>query len=132
MTANKNEQGSEPGRPAWATGLDLSPQAIRPTDETIKAWMWGQELVLRRLADAEIRVAELEKMVGNIEGPHGSRLCDCADIGDPEPPVSPRSGRVIAHHCDCRAVMAAAALLGSESLTAHAAECGSSAHGVSQ
>lgn len=61
MTANKNEQGSEPDRPAWAIELDLSPRAIRPTDETIKAWMWGQELVLRRLADAEMRVAALER-----------------------------------------------------------------------
>lgn len=59
MTEKKNEQGSEPGRPSWAAGLDLSPQAVRPTDETIKAWMWGQELVLRRLALAEMRVAEL-------------------------------------------------------------------------
>lgn len=67
MTESKNEQGSEPGRPSWAAGLDLSKRAIRPTDETIKAWMRGQELVLRRLADAEMRVAELEQALSRAE-----------------------------------------------------------------
>jgi len=59
MTANKNEQGSEPGRPAWAAGLDLSSEAYRPDDDHLTERHFHAG-IRRRLADAEMRVAELE------------------------------------------------------------------------
>ena len=63
MTANKYEQGSEPGRPAWAAGLDLHPMRMRATDEDLKLYAQDSRALLRRLADAEMRVAELERLL---------------------------------------------------------------------
>jgi hypothetical protein len=61
MTANKNN--AEAGRPAWAAGLDLSPELPRRLDDRlaldVKRWSESRS-TLRRLADAEMRVAELE------------------------------------------------------------------------
>lgn len=64
MTESKSEQGSEPDRPAWAVGLDLSPELPRRLDDRlaldVKRWSESRS-TLRRLADAEMRVAELEQ-----------------------------------------------------------------------
>lgn len=62
MTEKKNEQGSEPGRPSWAAGLDLSPELYRAFDNLLKVQIdphTTSHWVLRRLADAEMRIAEL-------------------------------------------------------------------------
>lgn len=64
MTENKNEQGSEPGRPAWAAGLDLSAEMTRASDRRLEltaAMRASAAPILRRLADAEMRVAQLER-----------------------------------------------------------------------
>jgi len=67
MTANKNEQGSEPGRPAWAAGFDLSPARPRVSDEDLRLFVQPFDLaVKRRLADAEMRVAELEWELASV------------------------------------------------------------------
>lgn len=70
MTANSEENKNE-SRPAWAEGLDLSPDKVRASDGTLKritdraveigvfqgaSW----RIVLRRLADAEMKLAELQ------------------------------------------------------------------------
>jgi hypothetical protein len=55
----------------------------------------------------------------------GSILCDCSDAD--APPTNPQTGAPMDHHCDCRAVEAAATVLGAYSLTTHARQCG---HGV--
>jgi hypothetical protein len=64
MTENMN---TEPGRPAWAAGLDLSAGRWRPDDQYL---MTHDDLHLglrRRLADAEMRVAELERLLGEAQ-----------------------------------------------------------------
>lgn len=54
-----------------------------------------------------------------IERP-GSVLCDCpAD----SPPTNPATAVGMDHHCDCRAVEAAALMLGAYSETQHARQC---------
>lgn len=66
MTANSEESRDWP---AWAEGLDLGPKRVRAFDHTLKrilgrlddhddrgAW----RIVLRRLADAEMKLAELQ------------------------------------------------------------------------
>lgn len=52
-----------------------------------------------------------------------SLLCDCGEYG---PPTAWRPGgnRVpIAHHCECRAVMASATVRRGQSMTLHELEC---------
>jgi hypothetical protein len=56
-----------------------------------------------------------------LEGQRGEGLCTCADADDD--PISIKTGEPMDHHCDCAAVEAAAAVLGSASLTRHHAEC---------
>jgi hypothetical protein len=66
MTEKNESTSSEPGRPAWAAGLLLSPDMTRASDRRLeltaglKATMHP---ILRRLADAETRVAELERQL---------------------------------------------------------------------
>lgn len=75
MTEKKNEQGSEPGRPSWAAGLDLSPEAQRVEDPMLERMIVRQApypertAILRRLADAEMRVAELESEIERLKRP---------------------------------------------------------------
>jgi hypothetical protein len=58
-----------------------------------------------------------------LEAP-GSPLCDChAGQGDVSPATSPRTGRLMAHHCDCMAVRTAAQVLGPGVLTQHERDC---------
>lgn len=57
----------------------------------------------------------------DLEAP-GSALCDC--MGADSLPTNARTGARMAHHCDCRAVEAAAVMVGAYSRTAHAAQCG--------
>lgn len=57
----------------------------------------------------------------DLEQP-GSILCDCTYADSL--PTNSRSGARMEHHCDCRAVEAAAVLLGAYTATRHAAECG--------
>lgn len=66
--------------------------------------------------------AVLEDFVRRVEGKRGFGLCDC-DGADSDP-VSPRDGAAMDHHCDCRAVVTAAALMGAYSETVHAKQCG--------
>lgn len=62
MTANENTQNEGPGRPSWAAGLDLSISRPRVSDEDLRLFVQPYDLaVKRRLADAEMRVAELER-----------------------------------------------------------------------
>lgn len=66
MTEKNESTSSEPGRPAWAAGLLLSPDMTRASDRRLeltaglKATMHP---ILRRLADAETRVAELQRQL---------------------------------------------------------------------
>lgn len=68
MTANSEENKNE-SRPEWAEGLDLTSGRVRAAGHTLKrilsrlddhndrgAW----RIVLRRLADAEMKLAELQ------------------------------------------------------------------------
>jgi hypothetical protein len=64
--------------------------------------------------------AVLESFVRQVEGKRGFGLCDC-DGADSDPT---RDGNPMDHHCDCRAVATAAALLGAYSKTVHAKQCG--------
>lgn len=69
------------------------------------------------LAVAATRLADVQC----VEGKRGEGLCDCEDAdGDP---TSPITGEPMDHHCECRAVQTAAALLGSVARTQHAARC---------
>lgn len=65
MTAKSEDTNEEPGRPAWAAGLDLSPELTRAEDVVLTdiiRWPSKEDLsIARRLADAEMRVAALEK-----------------------------------------------------------------------
>ena len=67
MTADEKNGASAP-MPAWAEGLDLNPHKVRASDHTLKrivesatkfATGASQRLVLRRLADAEMKLAAL-------------------------------------------------------------------------
>ena len=69
------------------------------------------------LAVAATRLADIQA----IEGPRGTGLCDC-DSNDDDP-ISPVTGDPMDHHCECRAVETAAAMLGSVARTQHAARC---------
>lgn len=65
---------------------------------------------------------EIRRAVATVlEGPR-SPLCDCDDSDSL--PTSPRTGMRLYHHCDCRAVASAAIVLGANSKTYHAHECG--------
>jgi len=88
MTANKNEQGSEPGRPVWAAGLDLSPELERATDEILSRQanlpFANGKRTLRRLADAEMRVAELEWELASVREHRGALQAATGMRGDPD------------------------------------------------
>lgn len=62
-----------------------------------------------------------EQFARNLEA-KGSPWCDCRHEGGNEP-TSPRTGELMAHHCECAAVKTAAAVLGPGKLTAHEQEC---------
>lgn len=57
-----------------------------------------------------------------IEGKRGTGLCGCDSADDP--PISWRTGEPMDHHCDCRAVETAAAILGDHTRTQHHMQCG--------
>jgi hypothetical protein len=59
--------------------------------------------------------------VRSVEGKRGEGLCDCDGADDD--PISPITGEPMDHHCECRAVLTAATLLGSVARTQHAARC---------
>lgn len=65
MTAKNENRETE--RPAWAADLDLSPELARVSDEVltdIVRWPSVEEYsIVRRLADAEMRVADLERLL---------------------------------------------------------------------
>jgi hypothetical protein len=54
-----------------------------------------------------------------------SELCDCDDP-DGEPPTN--NGERIDHHCECRAVLTSAQLLGGQRFTVHADQCSRELH----
>lgn len=66
MTENKNDNGIEPDRPAWAAGLDLSAERRRTSDADLVARIrdfTSLHAILRRLADAEMQEAALTEAV---------------------------------------------------------------------
>lgn len=60
-------------RPTWAAGLDLSPEVGRVSDHGLTEWVTlfqgNTHAVLRRLADTEMRVAQLEREVERLSRP---------------------------------------------------------------
>lgn len=127
--------------PRWtAETVDLVARALddagfliygqgRP-DEADDATPDAVKVVLTALADAGVLTAvggeTRQEWIASLErAPRGTGLCDCARPADDESvPTSPTTGRRMGHHCECRAVIAAATLLGAYSRTIHAAECG--------
>lgn len=69
------------------------------------------------------KVNNLEVTADVLESP-GSRMCNCDP--DDNPPISPTTGQRMAHHCECRAVLASEALRRGESRTLHAFACSGS------
>lgn len=53
----------------------------------------------------------------------GSLLCDCEPEAENNTPTNIKTGAVLDHHCECRAVLAAAAVLGGYENTIHASQC---------
>jgi hypothetical protein len=102
---------------------------IEVTDEMVEAfratpgtglWSTGDPDEGRRNGLA----AALAVFVQRIEGERDTGLCDCYEPSDPENvPMSPRTGELMNHHCECRAVLTAAVLLGSHAETQHAKQC---------
>lgn len=90
-----------------------------------------QQAELVALVESESKRADGERLRGyeraievlraKIEAA-GSPLCDC----EPEesPPTSPKTGERMPHHCECRAVLTAAVLIGAYTATEHAQQCG--------
>jgi hypothetical protein len=105
---------------------------IEVTDEMVATFDQGVDRETGYLSRPQAEVvragvsAVLALFVQNVEGQRGSGICDC-DCSDSEP-TSPRDGSAMDHHCDCRAVITAAMLLGAYSETVHARQCG---HGTS-
>jgi len=58
--------------------------------------------------------------VAAVEGV-ASPLCDCPR--NEEPPINPYTRQIMDHHCDCKAVTTAAALLGPGVSTRHGGQC---------
>lgn len=105
---------------------------IQVTDEMIAAFDEGVDRETGYLNRPKAKVvragvsAVLSLYVKRVEGGRGSGLCDC-DGADSDP-TNGDTGAPMDHHCDCRAVITAAMLLGAYSETTHAEQCG---HGTS-
>lgn len=100
---------------------------LDPSDDLLAAFDDGVERLgyRGRLESEVIRAglaAVLPVLIGRVEGPRGTGLCDCADTDSA--PTSWRTGEPMDHHCDCRAVEAAAVLLGGRGQTRHHTACG--------
>lgn len=101
---------------------------IEPTPEMIAAFdaVWSQRMVLSdyrtdvRDALAAVLAIDERDLIGRVEGKRDTGLCDCACDDEP---ISPRTGKPMDHHCDCRAVTTAGVLLGDRRKTRHVAEC---------
>ena len=107
--------------------------AVKPqvTDEVVHVF---QDLIgdlfgegnIRKMVEVVIPLITAD-FAARLEAP-GSGLCDCNaqgtdDYGDPNTPTNLRTGLPMAHHCECRATLIAAVLLGPGVLTAHEKEC---------
>jgi hypothetical protein len=74
---------------------------------------------------AAMAIVGLEAVANAMEAPD-SDLCDCAWLADraaASPPISPRTGAKMAHHCECTAVVASRTVRGGAA-TLHERECG--------
>lgn len=80
------------------------------------------EVILGSIAERAGLSAVLALYVRQVEGTRGSGLCDCAHSDSA--PANPHDGSPMDHHCDCRAVVTAAMLLGAYGETVHAKQCG--------
>ena len=90
---------------------------IEVTGEMLDAYL-GAKTSPEGLA-AVLAIVERDQ-AARVEGKRDEGLCDC---GCDDEPVSPRTGKPMDHHCDCRAVTTAGVLLGDRRKTKHVAEC---------
>ena len=60
------------------------------------------------------------EVADELEAP-GSALCDC-DAAD-NPPISPATKEPMAHHCECRAVLASEVIRRGTTRTLHSRAC---------
>lgn len=102
---------------------------IEPTDEMVRAFSeadysgcgnadWEDEHV--RIGLAAVLALVERDLIARVEGKRDTGLCDCACDNEP---TSPRTGKPMEHHCECRAVTTAGVLLGDRRKTRHVAEC---------
>lgn len=75
---------------------------------------------VRMLRERLALCTRLESKVYEIEGP-GSLLCTC--VKNEDPPTNPKTDELMDHDCECPAVLASAAVLGSFQLTKHVQQC---------
>lgn len=102
---------------------------IEVTHQMVHAFIRGyadaddgsSKVILENTAERAGIAAVLALYLRQVEGSRGAGLCDCDDVDSP--PTSPRDGTPMDHHCDCRAVITAAVLLGAYSATQHAKQC---------
>lgn len=112
------------------TDADVEAMATHPL---IEVWQAGvgstgrdfkgnEAMVVRYALNVMRRVhgAVRAQVVSELEAP-GSTLCDCEP--NENPPTNPRTGARMDHHCECRSVLAVAAL-SLYSTTRHAEQCG--------
>lgn len=80
----------------------------------------GSRFAMVKEAAAEAVEAAWPYFVRAVEGT-ASPLCDCPR--NEEPPINPFTRQIMDHHCDCKAVTTAAALLGPGVSTRHGEQC---------
>jgi hypothetical protein len=82
---------------------------------------WPEVAAIVAAAYPHIARALAEQISDEMEAAD-SVLCDCDAAQNP--PVSPKTKERMAHHCECRAVVASRVLRRGASSTLHGAQCG--------